>query len=110
VCRSFKSFEQARKAALEKRFGEEVKIGGAEGLIVIRSALKAAVDEDPCPETDSKLHSERRFPSVADTACRREVMSKFLPKFQKCAKMSDIEATGCQFVKNWHKKTRRLLL
>ena len=110
VCRSFKSFEQSRKAALEKRFGEEVKISGAEGLTVIRSALKAAVDEEPCPETDLKPRSKRRFPSVTDTASRREVMSEFLPKFQKGAKISDIEAAGRKFVKDWHEKTRRLLL
>jgi hypothetical protein len=109
VSRSFRSFEQAQKAALENWYGEEVEITGDGSLVVIDAALKA-VDTDSSPDISEKPYSARRFPSTAGTARRREAMAWFLPKFQKDAKTADIEAAGCRFVKDWNEKNRRFLL
>jgi len=112
VGRSFSSFEESRKAALGSRFGEEAGNSGTEGLIMVSAALKPIIedDEEARPERRKKPHSARRFPSVSDTAERREAMSGFLPKFPNGAKTADIEAAGGQFAKSWHEETRRLLL
>jgi hypothetical protein len=112
VSRSFRSFEQAWKVALENRFGQEVRISDAEGLTIVSAAPKSVVkdDEEACSEADVEVHSERRFPSVADTARRREVMFGFLPKFANSVKTVDIEAVGRLFAKDWHKNYLRLLL
>ena len=116
VGRSFKSFEEAQKVAFEKRFGEEVKISGANGMIIIKATPKTTDAETSDTEANLSAdiaktqRSRRRFRSTADTAERREILASFLPKFCKDAKTVDIEAAGCRFVKDWYKKTRRLLL
>ena len=110
VCRSYRAFEDIRIAILEKRYGEEVKINGTEGLTIVRAVPKTAVDKDLSFVTEQKPHSEKRFPSVMDTASRRKAMTGFLPNFQKGSKRTDIEAAGRQFAKDWHEKSRRLLL
>ena len=110
VCRSFKSFELAQKSALEKRFGEEAMLTAADGLPLVGGAVKCADDEKVYPGTDSNPPSGRRFPSAVSTACRRTAMGGFLPKFQKKAKIADIEAAACRSAKDWHEKYRRLLL
>ena len=110
VCRSFRSFEKSRRAALEKRYGEEIKASGTEGITIVGAAPKADAGCGGAADTDEKRHSEKRFPSVADTARRREIMAGFLPKFENNAKRADIEAAGCRFVRAWHEKSRRLLI
>ena len=116
VGRSFKSFEESHEAILEKRFGEEVKISGADGLTIIKATPKAAdagtsdIKGNLRSGIDTTRNSKRRFPSTADTSERRKMLAAFLPKFCKDAKTIDIEAVGCRFVEDWHKKTRRLLL
>jgi hypothetical protein len=103
VCRSFRSFEQARKPALRKRFGEELKAVGADAPVLVGAATKGTADKGKAPQP------EGRFPSAAGTASRREEMASFFPKLHH-KKTADIESIICQFVKNWHEKTRRLLL
>ena len=111
VSRTFKTFEQARKAALEKKYGEEIIISDAEGMIIISAAPKGASnDGSASKDDDEKQRTGRRFPTVEDTAERRRTMSGFLPEIKKDAKRIDIEAAGRQFAKNWNEKTRRLLL
>jgi hypothetical protein len=106
-----KTFDHARKAALAKKYGEEIIISGAEELIIISAAPKGASDDGPERlDTDEKPCARRRFPTVEDTAERRRVMSEFLPELKKDAKRIDIEAAVCQFAKNWNEKYRRLLL
>ena len=109
VGRSFRTIEEARKSALDKRFGEEIKIRGAEGLTIVKASPKTA-DVEPGSDIDRMPHSKMSFPTVADTAQRREAMSGFLPKFQKDAKTVNIEAAGRQFLKDWYEKSRRRLL
>jgi hypothetical protein len=112
VGRSFKSFEYTRKMALGNRYGKEVEINGAGDLVVVMPAPKEAIkcDEYVRTDTSEKSQSERRFPSVSDTAERRKEVSEFLPKFQNDAKLAIIEAVGRQFVMNWHERYQRLLL
>jgi hypothetical protein len=111
VSRSFKSFEQSRKAALGKKYGEEIVISGSEEMIIINAAPKSeSTDVTARIDADEKPRAGRRFPSVEDTAERRKAMAGFLPEFQKGAKRINIEAAGRQFAKNWNEKTRRLLL
>jgi hypothetical protein len=54
--------------------------------------------------------SEKRMPTTADTLLRREVMVMFFPKLSYDAERSVIESISRQFVRNWHKKTMRMLL
>ena len=112
VGRSFRSLESAQKAALQNKLGEEIKIANAECVKIITAARNTAIiaAEDTCGDTGDNSNVERRFPTKSDTANRRKVMAGFLPKFENNAKITDIEAAGCQFVKNWHEKSRRLLL
>jgi hypothetical protein len=112
VSRSFKSFENSRKMALEKRYGKEVKINGAGDFVIVMPVLKDAIKDDKDADTDisEKSQSERRFPSVNDTAERRMMMTEFLPGFENGSELADIEAVACDFVTDWHKKFRRLLL
>jgi len=111
VSRSFKSFEQARKAALEKKYGDEIIISDAGGMTIISAAPKGASNDGPaCKDEDEHQHSGKRFPTVGDTAGRRRTMCGFLPKIKKDARRIDIEAAGRQFAKSWNEMTRRLLL
>jgi len=111
ISRTFRSLEDAHKASLENRYGEELNISEAESTSVVSAAPKVKVDKkDKSYKTARKTHSVIRFPSVADTLDRRIVMAGFLPKFKEDAKTADIEAAGCQFIKDWHEKSRRLLL
>jgi hypothetical protein len=114
ISRTFKSFEEAQKTALESRFGEELKAGDVKAPIYVLPACKptaAASETDANKANSGKAQlCASRFPSVADTAKRRAAMTGFLPQFQKDAKRSDVEAAGCQFTKNWHERYRRLLL
>ena len=112
VCRSFKSIEDAQRLSLEHRFGEEAEIDHTKGITIIKSVPKASTKGDKAENsgTDKKQHKDRRFPSVTDTADRRKALRGFLPKFKKNAKIIKIETAGCRFVKNWHKKSGRLLL
>jgi len=104
--------EYAQRLSLERRFGEEVGIDQSEGIIIIKSAPKISVTDNGVENSgiDINLHKNRCFPSVTDTVDRRKILSGFLPKFKKNAKIIEIETAGCQFVKNWHKKSGRLLL
>ena len=104
VCRSFKSFEQARERALERKFGEEIKAGGTEAPPLVGPATKAGGGKAGAP------HPAGRFPSAADTAGRREGVARFLPKYPCNAKIGDIESISRGFVENWHKKNRVLLI
>jgi len=112
VCRSFRSLEDAQRLSLGRRFGNEVSINHSEGIAIIKPAPKVSVTGDKTENSgvDKKLHKDRRFPSVTDTADRRKLMCRFLPNFQKSNKIAEIETAGCQFLKNWHKKSGRLLL
>jgi len=111
VSRSFKSFEKSRKAALEKKYGEEIIIGATEEKVIISVAAKgASIKGAARTVAEKKPHTRKRFPTAGDTAERRKAMAGFLPKFQKGAKRIDIEAAGCQFAKDWNEKNRRLLL
>ena len=112
VCRSFRSFEDAQKSALDNRFGEELRIYHCEDIIMIDPVPKGAVkgDKDKCSGTDEKVCKAGCFPTVTDTGNRRRILSGFLPKFNKNAKIIEIETAGCQFVMDWHKKSGRLLL
>ena len=111
VSRSMKTFDQARKAAMEKKYGEEIIVSDAEGVIIVSAAPKGANDDgSEHLDTDESPRTRRRFPSVSDTANRREAVAGFLPKFEKDAKREGIEAAGCQFAKNWNETARRLLL
>ena len=106
-----KTFEQVHKTALEKKYGEEIIISGAEGMIIISAAPKGASDKGLARmDADGAPRIGRRFPSVSDTAGRREAVAGFLPKFEKNAKLKEIEAAVRQFTKNWNEMTRRLLL
>ena len=100
VCRSFKSLEYAQKSALNNRFGKE--INNKFKRMMINSAPKISATDKNSPKNV--------FPSVTDTADRRKILSGFLPKFKKNAKIIEIETAGCHFVKNWHEKSGRLLL
>ena len=104
VSRSFKSFEQARKKALESRFGEELK------PCCPQSPMPIGVVTNSDAKNDEAAHTLKRFPSVMDTAERRKEMAVFLQRFLSASKEGDIETAGRQFVKYWHKKTQRLLL
>ena len=106
VCRSFKSFEQAREFALAKRFGEEIKYGGAGAPLLVMPTGR-----QPSPaEKGGAPYPAGRIPSVADTAERRERMSKFFPKYPFNAKIGDIESISRRFAENWHKKCMVLLI
>jgi hypothetical protein len=109
VSRTFRLYEQAQKAALKARFGGELKISGAEGLVVVCAVPKDAENEEKCSATMETPPSKWRFPSVTDTASRREAIAGFLPMFEKDAKTADIVAAVRQFVRSWHEKYRRLL-
>jgi hypothetical protein len=104
VCRSFKSFEEARKQALEKKFGEEFTAFGPVPKNLVGAAAKARVKEG-----EAKV-SERRFPTAAGTLARREAMRPFFPKFPCGAARAAVESASSVFAKGWHEKTRRLLL
>jgi hypothetical protein len=108
--RSFRLLEKAQKMSLEKRYGKEFKINDIEEITAANSAPQSNAGKNVSVDAARGRHSMRRFPSVADTSERRDVMSRFLPKFQKDAKTIDIEAAVCRLVKNWHGKYRRLLL
>ena len=111
VSRSFKSFEKARKTALEKKFGKEIIINDAEDIIIISAAPKcASVEKTAHIDTGENPCNKGRFPTVGDTAERRRTMSGFLPELKKDASRMEIEAAGRRFARNWHEKTRRLLL
>jgi len=110
VCRSFRSFEDMQRLSLENRFGEEIK--NFKGIRIISSAPKTSVTDNEVENSciDINPHKNRCFPSVTDTLDRRKILSGFLPKFKENAKIIEIEAAGCQFVKNSHEKSGRLLL
>ena len=107
VSRSFKTFEQDREMAMERRFGEELKpcdTGTPEFIEAAAKVGKASAVKDgvaPCAGN---------FPSVNDTLARRKEMAGFFREFLCDEGKWNIEATGRQFAENWHKKTRRLLL
>jgi len=102
VSRSFRSFEEARKQAVAKTFGEEAGAVG-EWSPLISAAAESAV------RNDNEEQSGKRFRTVADTLLRRDVMRVFFPVYPSGARRAEIEASSIQFVKKWHKKTRRLL-
>ena len=107
VSRSFRAFEQARKLALESRFGEEIKACGAGAPMLVGAAAKHESKRDEASD------SATRFPTVMDTAERRKEMAEFFREFFCAAEGQDIkaiEAAGRQFSRNWHEKTRRLII
>ena len=104
VCRSFRSFEQARKLSLENRFGEKLKPCDAETPLFVGVAAKVGTTKE------DNSHSAGRFPSAIDTAARRKYMTKFFPNFLFEAKIGIIESISLQFVENWHKKSMVLLI
>jgi hypothetical protein len=105
VCRSFKKIEQFQKQALERRFGEEFKANND------KSQTQTNTPIEMFTESQGESCDVRRFPSVKDTAKRREQMAKFLQAFHNAAiKEDNIEAAGQLFVKHWYDKTRRLLI
>jgi hypothetical protein len=110
ISRSFRLLEHAQQVSLENRYGKEIKIIGAENITTVSTSPKVNVNKDESIKTERRLQLVKRFPSVADTASRRKVMNGFLPKLHKNANITDIEAAGCRFVKNWHNKSGRLLL
>ena len=111
VCRSFKSFEQARELALGKRFGEEIKAGGAGApLFAMPAGVQSGPSEKAGTGKAAAPQTVSRFPSLADTAERRERMSKFFPKYHCDVKIGDIESISRRFAENWHKKNRVLLI
>jgi len=103
VSRSFRSFEEARKRAMAKNFGEDAGTVGERNPPISAVAKSAA-------KNDIGEQSGRRFRTVADTLPRRDWMRGFLPKFHRTSKRADIETSGKRFAEIWHKKTRRLLL
>jgi hypothetical protein len=103
VSRSFRSFEEAKKRTLDSKFGEEVAICGT-GLPMLIAAAPKTVSKS------AKVDSEKRFRSTVDTLTRREAMCGFFPKFISGAKRSEIESISIQFMEDWYKKNRRLLL
>ena len=111
VCRSFKLFEQARELALEKRYGEEIKDGGAGAPPLV---MPAGRQTGPAAKADAKKaeapRPAGRFPSTDDTAERREGMAKFFPTYPCDAKIGDIEPISRRFAENWHEKNRVLLI
>lgn len=104
VSRSFRSLEQAHKAALEKRYGEEINIRGGEDLNVVSAAAKSNTKSFAGPRP------ERRFPTVAATAKRRGAMRGFFADYPGGAKRTGVETGISQFVEGWHKRTLRMLL
>jgi hypothetical protein len=104
VSRSFAAFEQSRKLGLTLRYGEEVGIDGTGTLHLVSAAVKIVIKREESPD------SKRRFPSAKDTTARRREMAVFLREFLHTLKEVDIEHTSRQFIKNWNKKARRLLL
>ena len=112
VSRSFKTFGDAQATVLKKRFGEEIKVSGSESLIIVACAPKPAVDAQTASNSDAvdEAKSKNRFPSVSDTAGRRTVIANFLPQLSNIAKTAEIEAVVCQFAKEWHEISGRLLL
>ena len=115
VCRSFKSFEQARELALGKRFGEEMKAGGAGSpLFVLPDRQAGGRQTGAAANAGAKKaeapHPAWRFPSANDTAARRKGMAKFFPKYPCDAKAGGIETISRRFVEDWHKKSGVLLI
>ena len=104
VSRSFRSFENARKQALESKFGEEATACGTESPELISAAAKAET------KNEEAAQPEKCFPAAADTAKRREAMRGFFPKYLYGAQRGEIESASIQFVADWHEKNRRLLL
>ena len=104
VCRSFKSFEQARLLALGKRFGEELEAGGSGPPLFVGPSAKSGADKT------GALRPAGRFPSASDTAARREGMAKFFPDYPCNAKIGDIESISRRFAENWHKKSMVMLI
>jgi len=107
VSRSFRTFEQSQKQSLEQRFGEELKICGAEIKNLVAAATKIEEDNEQRNEAPPDA---KHFPSIKDTAVRREKMAVFLQEFDCHSKETNIEIAGRQFVETWHKRTLRLLL
>jgi len=104
VSRSFRSFEQARKHSLEKKYGAEISALGAERPMLVDAAAK--IDANEAKEGKP----EKLFPMAIDTVNRREWMRGFFHEFPSVASRADIEKSSIRFVEKWHKKTGRLLL
>ena len=107
VSRSFRAFEQARKQDMESRFGEELEVCPGKTAMLVDEASKFD------GKRGEAVPHERRFRSVDDTGARRKEMAGFFQDIICAAEKGSvkaIEAAGCQFLKKWHEKTRRLLL
>jgi len=107
VSRTFRALEQSRELALERRFGDEVKPGVAEAPNLVVAAAKREAKEDGPAATAA---TAKRFPTVKETAGRREAMRRHLRDIHYGSKTADIETASLGFVEKWHKKTGRLLL
>ena len=112
LSRSFRTFEESQKRALELSFGEEFKICSEETPCLVGRA------EKPETKKDNDANCARRFPTVIETTERRKKMTEFLSDIIKslqkenieAIQKENIEAISRQFLEKWHKKYRRLLL
>ena len=104
VSRSFRDLETRREQELKRRFGEELKVCGEVNTSLIGSAEKGKFKSREEPNIAG------RFPTISDTGSRRKEMAAFLRGFIDTGKKVNIEAAAHQFVENWNKKMRRLLL
>jgi len=104
VSRSFRGLEARHKQELERRFGEELTLCGAVNASLVAAGAKSE------PKGREAQNTAGRFPTVADTARRREGMAAFLRGFLDDCKKASIEAAARLFVESWNKKARRLLL
>jgi len=102
VSRSFKSFEQSRKQALEERFGDEYTVYDTK----IENLVGAAVKN----KSEKAAKKAKGFPSADETAVRRKRMTVFFQEFKDMSQIMTVEATSHQFAEKLHKKIRRLLL
>ena len=104
VSRSFRDLEARREQELRGKFGEELKASGIGGANLVAATAKVEMKRRETP------NAAGRFPTVADTARRREGMAAFLRGFLDDCKKANIEAAARLFVESWNKKARRLLL
>lgn len=104
VSRSFKGLEESRKAGLEQRFGEEMPECGKNLPNHVNAAIKPEAKKAGSP------NPAKQFPTTKETAKRRKEMAIFLQEILNTPEKGNIETASREFVENWHKKTRRLLL
>jgi hypothetical protein len=116
ICRSFKTLEYAaaycrQEYAQLKHFKKDDVTNHTKDLLIIRRASGYTHDSnDNAIQANTNPNKSRTFPAVADTAERRKVIFKFVPKLSHNLNLIDIEAACCWFVEKRHEKLGRLLL